>query len=307
VAAGSRTGYPAAIVSGYDQPEGEFQGEAYSVELGNYTSGLDVYANYNRFTDDFRQDLDFFPEVGYTDVEAGFGHTWQAGSESWWTMLNFGGEYSYEKEDNGDLRSKGYSFWGNYTGQKESFLDVNGFVGVDTYEGQEYDVWRVYYDGGYWPTGSLFLFAEGSYGEFIDYSNARTGRRLTVSPYTEIMLGDRLSAELRHTYQRFDVDQGRLYTANVSYLKTVYQFTPRAFVRAIVQNVAYDFNPDAYNAPDMDTEYRGLGSQVLFSYKINPQTVFFLGYSDSFSGDQETDLTQSQRTVFAKIGYAWVL
>ena len=50
-----------------------------------------------------------------------------------------------------------------------------------------------------------------------------------------------------------------------------------------------------------------MSSQVLFSYKINPQTVFFLGYSDSHWGNQDIDLTQSGRTVFAKIGYAWVL
>ena len=108
-------------------------------------------------------------------------------------------------------------------------------------------------------------------------------------------------------YQRFDVDEGRLYTANLSYLKAVYQFTPRAFLRAIVQNVDYDYNVDAYDDPDRNPEYRGLGSQVLFSYKLNPQTVFFLGYSDSFYGDQDIELTQSQRTVFAKIGYAWLL
>lgn len=42
-------------------------------------------------------------------------------------------------------------------------------------------------------------------------------------------------------------------------------------------------------------------------YKLNPQTVFFLGYSDNHEGDQDTDLTQSGRTLFAKIGYAWVL
>jgi len=307
VGGGSWTSYPGAVVNEFGQPEGEFFGDAYALEVGNYTSGLDVYLNYAKLSDDFRQDLDFFPEVGYSETEAGFGHTWQAGSESWWTMLNFGSEYSYEKMENGDLRSKGYSFWANYEGVKESFADLNGFFGVETHEGEAFDVWRVYYDGGYWPTGSLFVMADGSYGEFVDYDNLRTGHRFTVAPRVEAKLGDRLSAEVCHTYQRFDVDDGRLYTANVSYLKTVYQFTPRAFLRAILQNVHYDMNPHAYGDPDMDSEYRGLGSQVLFSYKINPQTVFFLGYSDSYAGDQDVDLTQSQRTVFAKIGYALVL
>ena len=59
--------------------------------------------------------------------------------------------------------------------------------------------------------------------------------------------------------------------------------------------------------PELAARDSRLSSQVLLSYKLNPQTVLFLGYSDSHRGDQDTDLTQSVRTVFAKIGYAWVL
>ncbi len=307
VASTTTTKYPQAIASEFEQPEDEFSDQAYTVELGNYTSGLDVYANYEKIGRDFRTDLDFFPEVGYSDAEVGFGHTWQAGAESWWTMLNFGSAYEYGETEEGDLRSKGYSFWANYTGRKESFADLNGFFGTDTYAGGEFDVWKVSYDAGYWPTGSLYLMASGSYGEYIDYSNVQTGRRFTVSPTVEAKLGRRLSVDLTHTYQRFDVDAGRLYTANVSYLKSVYQFNSRAFVRAILQNVRYDFNPDAYGDPAMEPLYEGLGSQLLFSYKINPQTVFFLGYSDSRAGDRNIDLTRTHWTVFAKIGYALVL
>jgi hypothetical protein len=301
------TRYPGPLADEFGQPEDEFSDEAYSVELGNYTSGLDVYANYAKIGRDFRTDLDFFPEVGYSEAEVGLGHTWQTGSESWWTMLNFGSSYEYQETEEGDLRSKGYSFWANYTGQKESFADLNGHFGVDTYAGEEFDVWKVSGDAGYWPTGSLYLVATGSYGEYIDYSNVQTGRRFTISPSVEAKLGRHLSVDVTHTYQRFDVDAGRLYTANVSYLKTVYQFNPRVFLRVILQNVDYDFSPVAYGDPEMDSRYRGLGSQVLFSYKLNPQTVFFLGYSDSHAGDQDTPLTQTQRTVFAKIGYALVL
>ena len=56
-------------------------------------------------------------------------------------------------------------------------------------------------------------------------------------------------------------------------------------------------------------------SQILFSYKINPQTVFFLGYSDNYRnrnylderGELDDSLTQTNWTLFTKIGYAWLL
>jgi len=45
---------------------------------------------------------------------------------------------------------------------------------------------------------------------------------------------------------------------------------------------------------------------VSFSYKLNPQTVLFAGYSDNLFGDERVDLTRNDRTFFLKLGYAWV-
>jgi hypothetical protein len=45
---------------------------------------------------------------------------------------------------------------------------------------------------------------------------------------------------------------------------------------------------------------------VLFSYKVNPQTVAFLGYSDNAQGTGSLALTRADRTFFVKLGYAWV-
>jgi hypothetical protein len=35
--------------------------------------------------------------------------------------------------------------------------------------------------------------------------------------------------------------------------------------------------------------------------------VLFVGYSDNYRGDQVVDLTQTDRALFVKVGYAWVL
>jgi hypothetical protein len=67
-----------------------------------------------------------------------------------------------------------------------------------------------------------------------------------------------------------------------------------------------EFNSELYS-DGRDPEQRQLFSQLLFSYKLNPRTVFFLGYSDNSQATQDYGLTQSDRTLFAKIGYAWVL
>ena len=102
------------------------------------------------------------------------------------------------------------------------------------------------------------------------------------------------------------VDMGKLYTAHVSDMTAIYQFTTRMFVRANLQYVDYMYVVDNYLVP-VDPEYRHLFSQFLFSYKINPKTVLFLGYSDNYYGDCNYGLTQSDRTLFVKLGYAWAL
>ena len=55
-----------------------------------------------------------------------------------------------------------------------------------------------------------------------------------------------------------------------------------------------------------DHRCRTLFNQILFSYKINPQTVFFFGYSDNYLGDEQIDLTQENRTIFLEVGSAWL-
>ncbi len=66
-------------------------------------------------------------------------------------------------------------------------------------------------------------------------------------------------------------------------------------------------------ADPIDTRAKGLFKQLLFSYKLNPRTVLFLGYSDnamggvfdSWLGPDRVGMTPTDRTFFLKIGYAW--
>jgi len=77
----------------------------------------------------------------------------------------------------------------------------------------------------------------------------------------------------------------------------------RTFVRAIVQYRSVDRNVAVYTVP-VDEFDEGLFGQFLFSYKVNPQTVLFIGYSDNQAGTRSYDLTRTNRTFFAKMGYA---
>ncbi len=57
----------------------------------------------------------------------------------------------------------------------------------------------------------------------------------------------------------------------------------------------------------MEPKTETLFTQLLFSYKLNARTVLFLGYSDNQLGLQDISTTRTDRTLFFKIGYAWIL
>ena len=52
---------------------------------------------------------------------------------------------------------------------------------------------------------------------------------------------------------------------------------------------------------------RQLFPQMLFSYKLNPQTVLFVGYSSTRFGSDTLDYGETDRTLFVKVGYAWAM
>jgi len=102
-----------------------------------------------------------------------------------------------------------------------------------------------------------------------------------------------------------DVDQGWLYQANIAQLEATWQLDVRTFIRAILQHVVYDYNTELYE-DGRSSRDEELYAQLLFSYKVNPRTVVFVGYSEDARGDATYDLTPAIRSVFVKLGYAWV-
>jgi hypothetical protein len=110
--------------------------------------------------------------------------------------------------------------------------------------------------------------------------------------------------------QKLEVDQGTVFDASLSQMQMVYQFNVRTVVRAIVQYTNVDRDPALYRR-QVDPSEEDVFGQFLFSYKLNPQTVLFLGYSDNQLGGEldgnPLALTRADRTLFLKVGYALVM
>jgi hypothetical protein len=147
----------------------------------------------------------------------------------------------------------------------------------------------------------------------VDFENLRLADTLALGPRLTLNLGRHFNVTASHNYERLFLGGQTIYTANLAQGRFIYNFSVRAFVRAIIQYQVLDRNPAMYVFP-VDSRNRSIFTQFLFSYKLNPRTVFFLGYSDnSLGGNFESSglgrvaITRLDRTFFLKISYAWQL
>ena len=303
---GSSTSYPDEVATCYGQPQGRFNDRALDIFYVHSTRSLSWWGGYRDIGRGFRADLGYMPQVDLQNFNAGLGYNWIAKPGEWWSSVNINGGYNLYRDQNGELLRELINVYMNYNGALQSSFSPVISRTREVYNGVEFDLNSVSLSGGFWPNGNTRLWAGATFGDHIDYANTRPGKMLRLLTQMNFNLGLHLRFSFNHTFERLTVDSGRLYTANISQATAIYQFNTRTFFRSIVQYVDYNYSSELYTF-DIDSEYKRLFTQLLFSYKINPRTVLFIGYSDNYFGTQEFSITQAQRTFFAKIGYAWQL
>ena len=109
------------------------------------------------------------------------------------------------------------------------------------------------------------------------------------------------------------MDEGELFNASVINIRLSYLFNERSSLRYTLQKLNVTRNPQLYDSflnddplDDEDTRSNAMASQLLYSYQISPQTLFFAGYSESgFQDDSLSRLQKDFKKLFFKLSYAW--
>jgi hypothetical protein len=300
---GTRTRYPDSISLKHGQTIGGFGGEGVCANYSHNTERYNLFGTYQQMSSDFRADLGFVNQVGYRYADVGGEYIWRAGPGHWFTWINVYLGADLSKDYDGNTARKELKANVNYNGPFQSYCGVYGQLSKDRYEREEFETsYLNYWIGGQpakWITCNLWSV----FGERIDYDNVRQGEGLQLGVSATFKIGYRLLVNLDHYYERLDVAGGRLYTANREYVKLIYHINKRLYIRTIFQYAVYKKDPDLYT-DEVLPEERDFLSQILISYKINPHTAFYIGYADDYYGDYFTSITQTDRSFFAKIGYA---
>jgi hypothetical protein len=249
--------------------------------------------------------MGFINRVGFREYDISLGHTWRFGPESKFSRFSISGDWEKSYDESGKTLEDQFGMRMNLEGPLQSFIFLGFNQGEEFYNDEYFDVYGVFLFGRIRPTSNLEIGMDFDYGDSIDYVNTRLGRALTIGPDINMNIGKHFQLNLRHSFQRMEVDGERLYTTNLSDLRFTYQFGIRSFLRVTVQYSDTKSNQSLY-AFDVDARSKYMTSQILYSYKINPQTRFFIGYSDTgFQNDAMSKLHKTNRTFFTKFSYAW--
>jgi hypothetical protein len=195
---------------------------------------------------------------------------------------------------------------GNYQGPRQTTVDLGVGQYRRLYNGRMFDLVDARWIVAMRPSRVIGFRMPGSYGYDVDLANTRRATLLSLQPTVDARLGRHLNFTLSHSLRSLRTGGDEILQAGLTQAQVGYHFSSRAMVRAIVQYQDVDRNPELYVAP-VKSESESFFSQLLFSYRVSPQTLLFLGYSDNHLGEDGATLVRTGRTLFLKLGYAWQL
>ncbi len=302
----SDTAYPETFAQEYNQHSEPFSGNAINAEFRHLSRNWWMMAEYDDRSPGFRADFGFIPRVDMRKITGSIQRLLWGKPESWYTQMRFGFYTERIEDHKGNLTDQTLLLIGNYQGPLQSMVHFTGMFIKEFYNGVMYDLNGFETIFEVKPSSGLWFHFYSGIGDYIDYNNSRLAFIHLIEPSMELGLGQHVNINLKHSMERLSFEGNRIYLANLTQANIKYHFNVRTFVRAILQYLDVERDTELYLSP-VQPQTNRLFTQFLFSYKINPQTVLFLGYSDNHLGLRSIDLTQTDRTFFVKIGYALVL
>jgi len=286
----------------------QFAGSAFQTYWNHNTRHLDWSAKYNEIGRGFRADTGFVPQVGYREGYAQVG--WQVYPKGLVSRERTFLNVDYQADTSGAVITRdiqpGIGMDTRWNGFMQfRYIDARTRAG-DAVIGRK----QFGYIAQFSPSRRVSVVGvNGTLGQEIDFANARPARGATVNLNATLQPTDHLALDVIENTRWLNVDgllsaDARLFTQRVSRVKGTYTFTSRLFVRVIGQYVATTRDPSLYMA-SVDARSGTFGGSALFAYKLNWQSVMFVGYGDDRELSDQRRLEPLDRQFFVKLSYAF--
>ncbi len=287
------------------------------------TEKEDWFVLYKDIADGFRADNGFVPQVGYRQGFFDAGYTFRPETGFVNRLRTFFIAEHQEDQDGGIIYrqvSPGFGLNGKkntFARFRLAFDEIRAVTEIDTGGGPRevarlLDRTQLHYRFDISPSRRFArLLLTGRIGDEVDFAEARPGEGARVELSTTFRPTDHIELRLLANRRWLDLDlddgrSGRLFTAQVSRLRGVYTFNARSWLRLIAQYVETERDLTLYDNPDdFDAESGFLSGSAVFAYKLNWQTVLFLGVGDERELSDADRLEPAARQLFLKVSYAF--
>ncbi|WP_299271023.1 DUF5916 domain-containing protein [uncultured Psychrosphaera sp.] len=268
----------------------------------------------------FRADLAFFNKSDSITNLIGGTYRWLGETDDWWNRIEVFGDWDRTTNQAGEQIEQEYEIYATLRGIKQSYFKqglvirekASGRIDTsilslknNTYEFTE-KILKFWSD--FQATSDMTFGIYTSVGKQIDYANNQLVDGFTLEPRFNWNINTNTKSDLSYQYRTLSKGGNNILAAKLIDYRLNYQFSIRSFLRLSVVYSDVTRELSQYNEPDdYDSSYKSLSTQLLYSYKINPKTLFFVGYSDGgYQDDSLQDITKDTKSVFLKMSYAWL-
>ena len=293
----SSVSFQAAASQHRNQEDGDHSGPIFHLAYDRTGRNLSYSAAVDSVHPDFRTDTGFVLRTDTRVAQANVSYRWWP--ERW--LVNWGPMASY---------SRNYDFEGILQDEQAQVgvrgLMTNSIIWVamanrdmERYGGIEFFKTNAFLGGGFAASRRLSAGGFFNWGDQVRYGDDPfLGSGATATLFASVRPMSRLNADLNFITSRLrdPLTGDQLFDVRIYRALTTYQFTNRLLLRNILE----------YNA------FSGtLAANLLFTYRVNAGTVFFLGYDDHYQQGDLIDSTifpttrfeQTNRAIFTKLSY----
>lgn len=269
---------------------------------------LDVFTVYRDYGSGFRADSGFVPQVGFREGIGGGG--WTMRPKGFISRIRTFFNTDYQVDRHGQVISSGATPGMGMDTRWDGFLQfryqhTHARAGGQLLRRRQFGYVAQFSPARWLPQVGI----NGVSGEEIDFANVRPAHGTTINVEARLNPTQHLEVAVLRNVRWLNVAapsgrSERLFTAYVSRLRGTYTFTSRLFVRGIAQYVSTDNTVALFTSPPADHSGQ-FGGSMLLAYKVNWQSVIFVGYGDNREMTDDRRLVPSDRQFFVKLSYAF--
>jgi hypothetical protein len=268
---------------------------------------FDTVMQFKKLGDEFRADTGFIPQVGYRELVAFTG--WTVRPKGFLSRQRTFFNFQQQNDSRGKVIGRQIepgtgmdTRWGGF--MQYRLTNDRVLSGERLFERNRFNY--VIFFAPSRRVSQIGLF--GNVGQEVDFANSRRGHGPSNELHLTLQATNHVAFDMSATIRSLHVDDAtgvsrRLFRAQVSRVKGTYTFNARMFARGIVQYVYTRNEPSLFLRP-VPARSGSFEGSALVAYKLNWQSVMFIGYGDTRELSERDRLEQQDRQFFVKLSYA---